>query len=185
MTDKCGAREAAQLVVDIDNRMLKLLDHLRRVHMIGATDEECSGGSCDTVRRYESYEPVNNLLRGFNYEAIYEHRPLNARNVAYSVDKGRRIVLCLRDPFNDGRVIDPDILMFVVLHESAHVANNEWGHGPRFWSIFKYLLQCASELNVYEPRDYSKHPVKYCGFVISHNPLYDDRFRAISGPRGV
>ena len=55
----------------------------------------------------------------------------------------------------------------------AHVASNGYGHGDEFWNIFKQILVEATESNIYEPVDYTKAPVNYCGLVVSHNPYYD------------
>lgn len=92
-------------------------------------------------------------------------------------------MLCLRDNENPHNIVDIDTLMFVVLHEAAHVANyDEWGHETRFWRIFKYLLEEAVEVGIIRPIDYIRKPKNYCGFKIDHNPLFDSRIVSLTNP---
>ncbi|MCK9604026.1 MAG: hypothetical protein M0R66_06695 [Candidatus Omnitrophica bacterium] len=182
MSDRADSGAAVAVMRECNGRMVKLLDHLRRKYKIGATDAECEHECALWIERNrETREIVRHLLRDFNYEAIYEHRPrAGSQNVAYSIGKGRTIMLCLRDA---NRVVDVGVLMFVVLHEAAHIANyNEWGHGERFWSIFKYLLAEAVAVGVYVPEDYARAPRDYCGFNLNHNPLFDARIEAMAAP---
>jgi predicted metal-dependent hydrolase len=57
--------------------------------------------------------------------------------------------------------------MYVVIHEMAHFACPEIGHGELFKKIFKHLIEVAIKLNIYEKVDYSTYPVEYCGMVLS------------------
>lgn len=175
--------EAMKLVLKCNRRMIKLLDHLRVKYKIGITDEEC-GGACSEwiAAHHREREFIVHLLRDFNYEAIHENRPKPgiSKNVAYSLDKGRTIMLCLRGDREQNKIVDIDTLMFVVLHEAAHIANyDQWGHEAQFWQVFKYLLKEAVSVGVYEPSDYAKHPRNYCGFTLNHNPYFDSRIAAI------
>lgn len=184
VSDPDGADAAARLMIEADERMLRLLDHLRAEYKVGATDAECAerGIDCPRAHRAAAYQCVAHLLRDFNYETIHEHRPRDGRNVAYSLNKGGTIMLCLRDDASPGGVVDINTLMFVILHESAHVANyDNWGHGPRFWSVFKFILNEARVCGIYKPVDYARAPIKYCGFALYHNPLFDARIEGLDG----
>ena len=46
------------------------------------------------------------------------------------------------------------------------------GHNDEFWENFKFLLNNAIEINLYKNINYSDEPKKYCGIVVSDNPLY-------------
>lgn len=173
LSDETGRDRAVAIMYECDGRIMKLLSHLRAKYHVGAADDECAE-DCARIRREKEARCaiVEHLLRGFNYEEVHEHNPSANGDVAYSQNKGERIMLCLRDARNGA----PDInaLMFVVLHECAHIANyNEWGHSARFWSIFKYLLIEAVEAGVYVPVDYSRNPSTYCEFRLDHNPYFD------------
>lgn len=182
ITNKDASPQTVSLVYQINKRMIKLLDYLRKQYKIDATDKECEAGVCVALRSKPEYLFIDHLLRDFNYENIYEHRPIQkGKNVAYSLDKGKSIMLCLRDIDKPARIVDINTLMFVVLHEVAHIANySEWGHEPQFWRIFKFLLNEASKLDIYNPVDYARHPTNYCGFIINHNPLFDARIIPIN-----
>jgi hypothetical protein len=47
------------------------------------------------------------------------------------------------------------------------------GHVDEFWQNFKFLLQNAEKINIYQPIDYKTKPQSYCGMTISDNPYYD------------
>ena len=63
--------------------------------------------------------------------------------------------------------------MYVAIHEIAHIATKSVGHTDEFWKNFKFLLQEAKEIGIYEPEDYKKNPKNYCGMKITDNPYYD------------
>ena len=181
ITKKGAAEKTAPLVYQVNNRIIKLLDNLRRKYKIDATDSECAANACAAAHTAPAYIFVDHLLHDFNYEVIYEHRPTQrGKDVAYSWAKGQSIMLCLRDIDDPMRIVDINTLMFVILHEIAHVANYaEWNHKPQFWSIFKFLLNEAVALDIYHPVDYARYPANYCGFIINHNPLFDGRITAL------
>lgn len=167
--------EAVALMFECNSRMIRLLEHLRAKYYVGAADDECGRACQERAKKYaDARASIEHLLRGFNYEAIHENVPSSVGNTAYSLDKGRTIMLCLRDMRPPHNVVDINTLMFVVIHEAAHIANwNEWGHGAHYWSVFKFLLREAAQIGVYKPIDYSRAPVDYCSFRLDHNPLFD------------
>jgi hypothetical protein len=55
----------------------------------------------------------------------------------------------------------------------AHMITKTIGHGPDFWNNFGWLLQEAEKIGIYKPRDFSAHPVSYCGMKITDQPKYD------------
>jgi hypothetical protein len=78
---------------------------------------------------------------------------------SYTINK-KRVYMCLRDE-NDN-YYPMNMLMYVAIHELAHVLCNEVGHTPKFQTIFKQLLTKAETLGIYDP----KIPVirDYCGY---------------------
>lgn len=82
---------------------------------------------------------------------------------SYTEDKSV-IYLCLRD--ERGNYYPMNTLMYVALHEIAHILNKEnYGHTPEFHDIFNKLLCKASEKRVYNPD--TDHGDMYCGVDIS------------------
>jgi len=67
--------------------------------------------------------------------------------------------------------IQPDVpldaLVFVALHELAHVACDEIGHTPRFWDEFRYILDEATRIGAYSGHD--PHAV-ICGRTVGRVP---------------
>lgn len=125
---------------------------------------------------YSKYPERNNIKRlkqGFNPKKIQETLP-TSEYTAYSENKGEKIAFCL-DKNKDGKggLIDQNTLMFVAIHELSHVATESIGHTDEFWGNFKFLLQEAEKINVYNPEDYKKKPKEYCGMSIKDNPYYD------------
>jgi len=178
LTDYADAGEAIDAMRELDLRMLRILAHLRRKYMIGAADEELagrrealSGPGAEDKRRI-----VENVVRRFNYEELYENRPPpDGIDTAYSLMKGAKIKVCLRDRDRQRQFIDPNLIVFVMIHELAHIgAYDVWGHPPRFWRIFKFLLREAVESGAYKPVDFGRHgPANYCGLTLASNPLFD------------
>ena len=62
-------------------------------------------------------------------------------------------------------------MMFVILHELAHIMSDTIGHNNEFRNNFKFLLDRASEINIYEPVNYQESPIQYCGLKINHTPI--------------
>jgi hypothetical protein len=60
-----------------------------------------------------------------------------------------------------------DALVFVALHELAHVACDEIGHTPRFWDEFRYILDEATRIGAYSGHD--PHAV-VCGRTVGRVP---------------
>ena len=129
------------------------------------------GDSFDKLVKYvstDSHEGVEQLVNKFNSNNIKENIP-SSEYTAYSVNKGEELVLCLRN-INDNSFIDINTILFVGIHELAHIMTDEVGHTEKFWSNMEYLVTKANEINIYNPIDYSKYPTDYCGQEINTTP---------------
>ena len=124
----------------------------------------------------ENYSKRDNIIRlseGFNPKKICETLP-TSKYTAYSENKGEKIALCLdKEKNGNGGLIDDNTLMFVAIHEIAHIATKSVGHEDEFWRNFKFLLSEASKIGIYKPIDYKNSPRRYCGIKIKDNPYYD------------
>ena len=138
------------------DRLATLSQNLKRVI------QQCvaSPNDTDAVKRLES---------NFREDAIIEHMPGNTY-VSHSVNKGQELSICLRDKETNA-FMDPNTVMFVAIHELAHVMSVSTGHTPEFWANMKFLLEKASEIGVYQPVDYSREPTMFCGMEINSSPL--------------
>jgi hypothetical protein len=123
--------------------------------------------------RFKNRENVQRLVENFNPTTIKETLP-TSEYTAYSENKGEKLAFCLNKNNKDNNnLIDQNTLMFVAIHEIAHIMTLSVGHTEEFWQNFKFLLENAVQLGIYEPIDYKKNPKNYCGMTISDNPYYD------------
>ena len=124
-------------------------------------------------KRYPDRENVQKLVKNFNPTTIKETLP-TSEFTAYSENKGEKIAFCLNKKKTDNNnLIDSNTLMFVAIHEIAHIMTTSVGHTEEFWNNFKFLLENAVEIKIYTPVDYKKEPEGYCGMDITDNPYYD------------
>lgn len=114
-------------------------------------------------------EYIKQLKESFNPKYITENIP-GSIYVAYSVNKGEELSLCIREKDTE-KFIDDNTIIFVAIHELSHIMTPETGHTPLFWDNMKYLLEQASSQGIYMPVDYSQSPVEYCGMDINSTPM--------------
>ncbi len=85
--------------------------------------------------------------------------PMREGKSAYTENKSI-VFLCLKDP-KTGEYYDMNTLMYVTLHELAHVVSKGYGHGQEWKNNFTKLLNQAHRSGIYDP---SQPIVKnYCG----------------------
>jgi len=90
----------------------------------------------------------------------------SSEDVAYSINKGEKIRVCLDED-------DANTLMFVGLHEMAHIAYAGEGHNMEYWMTFKRILTEAEKIGVVKNVDYKKNPTSFCKKLINDNPYFD------------
>jgi len=110
------------------------------------------------------------MIERFNPNNMCEN-DLDSDSTSYSENKGEKIVVCLRDKAPPYKLVDTNTVMFVVLHEMAHLMTTTIGHTPEFWTNFKRILQDASGVGIYQPTNYARSPVSYCGMQITDSPI--------------
>ena len=67
---------------------------------------------------------------------------------SYTINK-KKIYLCLKD--ENGKYYNKNMLMYVTIHELAHVLCDEVGHTEKFHKIFDGLLEKATQMGMYNP----------------------------------
>ena len=152
MQDK---QEAADLLARVRLRMKKLYLHLET--------------------SYPDKPQVKQLLQNFRPDAsrILESTP-DEEHTSFSVNKGEKVHLCLRQrQGGNENLVDENIMIFVALHEMAHMITKSIGHEPEFWNNFGWLLREAEKIGVYQYQDFKAQPVSYCGVQITDQPRYD------------
>ena len=117
---------------------------------------------------------VAQLLRNFDADpSRFSESTPDASYTSYSVNKGEKVYMCLRQRNAKEELVDENIITFVALHELAHCGTSEVGHTPLFWNNFAWVLKRAEEMKIYEYTDFSAHPVEYCGIHITDQPTYN------------
>lgn len=133
------------------------------------------------VNLYEHYKgdaalsmdpPVRRFLERFNPDVFIEN-DMSSSDTSYSENKGQKIVVCIRDKTKAPQypLIDENTIMFVMLHEMAHLMTETIGHTQEFWGNFKRILGDAVQVGVYTPVNYASRPTPYCGMTITDSPI--------------
>jgi predicted metal-dependent hydrolase len=116
--------------------------------------------------------PVGRFLQRFTPDVFVEN-DMQSKDTSYSENKGQRVVVCLRDKTKPPQypIIEKNTIMFVVLHEMAHLMTETIGHTQEFWTNFKRLLGDAVQIGIYTPVNYAQNPTPYCGMTIRDTPI--------------
>ena len=113
-------------------------------------------------KNYYSHDhPILNHIRD-NFTQLdpeYAKIPLREGNSAYTENK-TVITLCIKNP-ETGRYYDINTIMYVALHELAHIVSKTHGHNDEFKRNFSTLLRQAARKGIYDPR--KPIPTTYCG----------------------
>jgi len=145
-------QEACELMSNIHDKLNKLMDRYRSDPNTAADQR------------------VRVMLERFRPENICE-ADVHSDTTSYSENKGERIVICLRDKQKPYPLVDENTVMFVVLHEIAHLMTTTIGHTPEFWANFRRILKDGVGAGIYQETNYARNPVKYCGMTITDTPL--------------
>lgn len=116
---------------------------------------------------------VKQILDNFDCSAMrFSESTPDAQYTSYSVNKGEKIYMCLRQRDEKEQLVNENIILFVALHEMSHVGTSSIGHTPEFWNHFAWVLEQAERVKIYEYTDFAAHPVEYCGVHITDSPTY-------------
>jgi len=166
--------EAADLLAKIRIKLIKITNHLKGVNDTQVKQYTNSSDDDDKSSNIlkETKEAFERLISRFQPDNISESTP-NNKYTSYSVNKGQKIVFCLRAKGKEETLVAENVIMFVAIHELAHIMTVSVGHTEEFWNNFRILLRVAVELKLYKNQDYSNSPVDYCGTKITDTPLKD------------
>jgi hypothetical protein len=97
-------------------------------------------------------------------------------DTAYTINKGETVAVCLTTRDSAEHIYDLNTLMFVMIHELAHVGVDSVGHDEKFKKFFTYLLKTSIDHDVWIYQDYTVAPVEYCGMFINTSPIQIGKF---------
>ena len=143
---------AADLLATVTGKLKKLVAHMGE--------------------KYPTRDNVKRLVEGFNPKKINETLP-TSKYTAYSENKGEKLAFCTTTTKEGDKLIDENTLTFVGIHEISHIMTKSIGHTEEFWKNFKFMLQNAVKIGIYNPIDYKTKPKNYCGMQITDNPYFD------------
>jgi len=113
---------------------------------------------------------VKTMVERFNPANMCENS-VTSDSTSYSENKGELIVVCLRDKKPPYKFADENTIMFVILHEMAHLMTTTIGHTSEFWANFRRILGDAVSTGIYQDVNYARQPTSYCGMTITDSPL--------------
>eukprot|EP00798_Chlamydomonas_sp_ICE-L_P010921 gene10921-biopygen10999 len=152
---------------DVDGReylMRRLPDRQRAADLLARINAKLNKLVQHLVAKFPRNPVVRQLYDNYDPDALSEGGA-ELGYTSYSVNKGEKIVLCLRQ--RDHAIVEENILMYVAIHELAHLATDEVGHTPKFWANFKWILGEAMSIGLYTKVDFDSEPQKYCGINIT------------------
>ena len=137
------ATDAAQLLSSLSFDIDRLVAHLQH--------------------KFPTDPRVKRVRSQWQYQKLAEGRYDEENVTSYTVNKGERIVLCLRS--REGHLHDSNLIMYVLLHELAHicsVSKSVQYHNKEFQTNLKWILAEATALNLYQ-HNTKRKAVTYCG----------------------
>ena len=166
-------RDVSFVVSDVDNKkylVQNFKDKQEAANLLARCRTNLKTLCVKMKEAYPDREDVLRMNRKFNPDAIVETAS-NSKHTSYSINKGEKMVLCLRSRDGKNKLVEENVLMFVALHELAHVMTKSVGHTTEFWDNFKFILKEAVKNNVYTHVDFNNSPQEYCGVTITDSPL--------------
>ena len=152
-------KDSANTLAEINIRIEKLIQHLDNLY------------SKDETKSYF----VMKLKENYNPYMISE-AAIDPRYTTFTVDKSD-INICLRTRDKYEHIYDINLLMYVVLHELAHLCNYTpdgrpiIGHGDEFKYIFAFLVKESIKIKIYNYENYASKPKEYCNIMINSSIL--------------
>lgn len=135
--------KASSLLGEVTDRVNKLLVHLQQ--------------------KYPRHLGVQRLVDRWNPQVLAEGRFDLPGVTSYTINKGDRIVLCLRN--REGELHRLHLVLYVLLHELAHimsVTKSIERHNEEFQNNLDLLMKEAKAVQLYTP-NHEKRTETYCG----------------------
>ena len=108
-----------------------------------------------TLAFFEMFDKTNPVIDELVREVSQVHPVCSQIKIvegdqSYTLNK-KKVFLCLKDK-RTGKMYDKNMLIYVLLHELAHVINEkDVGHTPAFHAEFDKLLAIAEEKGIFDP----------------------------------
>ncbi len=169
---------AADLLGRMNMSFDKIIDYIKRQDVFKLfskfvkKDESLNEAKLDDTLKaeFKAFESrIASLLKNYNSDALSENTPDSAYT-SYSENKGQKIVFCMRSKPGDV-LMDLNTMMFVGIHELAHLMSKSIGHNQEFWDNFRILLRISINIDQYKCQNFDVENKDYCGTKITDTPL--------------
>ena len=147
---------AVKILCEIRQKIKQLINFIEENNIL---DEE-----------YKIYKENINLIKNKIDDVKIKETPKTSNYTSYSVNKGEELFLCIRSK-KTNEIHDINDLLYVAIHEIAHIGCPEIGHTNLFFKINLYLLKKAVEFNLYNYDNYNNNPREYCGIDLNNSLL--------------
>jgi hypothetical protein len=117
----------------------------------------------------EYKENITLLNKRYNPDSLSEN--ISQSDTSFTLNKGKSIHFCLATRDDHYNIYDKNVMLFVAIHELAHIGCHSIGHTPEFNKFFKYILSHAVDIGIYKYQDYFQQNEEYCGININSTPL--------------
>lgn len=142
-------QRAANIIATVKKKLDKLVLHISKGH-------------------YNNERDTNRLLSRYSSLNIVE-APWKKNITSYTTNKGEEIALCIRSKMHDKQIHELDLILYVAIHELAHVMSSTFStksHNREFYKHFGFLLSIAQEIGIITKTDYFNQPEEYCGISV-------------------
>ncbi len=162
--------KAAIMLAEIRSKLINFVNSLASQ----AEKESMSQGDDVDQELIDNYKYIKMIQKKLP-DSIIKESSAKSEFTSYSVNKGEELVFCLRSKKNN-KLHDINDLMYVAVHEIAHIGCPEIGHTPLFKKINKFLLERAAQVNLYKFENYKATQKEYCGITLTSNILEGTKF---------
>jgi hypothetical protein len=165
--------EVTYVKSSIDGRQYlvrKLPDRQKAADMLASINEDLHRLIKHLAAKFPEKQNIKRLFENYNPSNISEGSAQSGYT-SYSVNKGERIILCIRQKDAQDTFVDKNVVMYVAIHEIAHLATESIGHDKAFWDNFRFILQEAVSIGVYKKIDFAHKPTAYCGIKITSSVI--------------
>ena len=153
------------LIVDSKNKKLNKdkVDTLAKLHKVALTLANTMYKN--KIPNAKTGELINNRLKNLKFSEVKQ----GDKSTAYTLNKDVEMGFCLIDPPTH-TIIILEKLIFVLLHELAHVMSVDLGHGHEFQENFSFIVKLAIKLGLWKDLEFEKKPLTICNTLVTTSP---------------
>jgi len=159
-----GKQKKQYLVRDVEDKhkavetLFKIESTLKKLVLLLVEDETVK----NNTEMYKCVLTINDKLRNVEIQ----ESTADSQYTSYSVNKGELLVFCIRSKKNS-KIHEFNDLIYVAIHEIAHIGCVEVGHTDLFFKINEYLIKKAIQYGIYKYVNYSIDHHEFCGMELT------------------